>query len=199
VKSIADIDYFRNKEFATIRTPKQFLGFDELGVPGLGNNSSLTKLDIRYSRTVQRALNILRYGIVELCNNYLTYRGMEDKIGKFNILMRDVVSAEDSARVEDFITRMSLFDTLNNMVQGNEQYIDKAKLIWYVFHTVGIDVTEIGTKKLLSEIEKAKKGEDTESDKNPQPAAGGEDNGGGGFGGGFEGTDDDEDGGIIRG
>ena len=66
IKDIVDIEYFRNKLFAALKIPKAYLG-QEQDLPGGIGDSSLTRLDIRYSRTIKRIKSIISQGIKELC------------------------------------------------------------------------------------------------------------------------------------
>lgn len=157
VQSITDIDYFRNKEFATIRVPKSYLGFEE-ELPGSMGNNSLVKLDIRYARPVQKVQTIIRYGIEELCNNYLRYRGRKDDVGKFDIHMRLVVSSENAAKVEEFVTNMQVFDSTLQMMENYGDYIDKAKMFGTIINLVGVSPTDVGSKKFLSILQEIDKG-----------------------------------------
>jgi hypothetical protein len=166
VKSIVDIDYFRNKEFATIKTPKAYLGFEE-ELPGSLGNSSLVKLDIRYARTVQRAQNILKSGIKELCNNYLVYRGRPQDVDNFDVAMRSVTSVEDSTKVEDFMSHISVFDGLTTLLAEFGELIDKSKLFYYLFSMMGVTVSDISSKKMLKIIQAIEKGEPLPEDDNP--------------------------------
>lgn len=156
VRSITDIDYFRDKEFATLKVPKQYAGFDEQ-MPGSLGNSSLVKLDIRYARSVQRVQTIARYGIEELCNNYLRYRGRTNDVGKFNIRMRPLSTAESAERIEEHITSMQIFDSVQGMAEAYAPYIDKAKLFKSLLNLAKISPSDIASEefmKILDEMEK---------------------------------------------
>lgn len=148
VKAITDIDYFRNKEFATVKTPKAFLGFEE-ELPGSMGVTSLTKLDARYARTVQRVQNIIKEGVRELCNNYLAYRGKTDDQNKFHVAMRDVTSAEDAAVVEDVLARLQTLDTFTPLYETYGDFLDKGKVLLYLATMVGLDITNIGNEELI--------------------------------------------------
>lgn len=160
VKFITDIEHFRNKEFATIKTPKAFLGFEE-ELPGSMGNTNLLKMDLRYARTVQRAQNCLKAGIRELCNNYLRFRGRGEEVNNFEVVMRDVTSIEDSSMIEDLISRVGLLDSLGRLAEENDGLIDKTKLVIYALNLIGIDVSQVLTDDLLAKM----KNDDKVSDK----------------------------------
>lgn len=156
VKFITDIDHFRNKEFATIKTPKAFLGFEE-ELPGSMGNTNLLKMDLRYARTVQRAQNALREGIRDLCDNYLKFRGREKDMGNYEIIMRDVTGIEDSGLIEDLLQRVGLLDSICRVAEENEDIFDKDKLMVYCLNLIGIDVTEVAKDSFLKNFDKGVK------------------------------------------
>ena len=156
VRSITDIDYFRNKEFATIKVPKSYMGFEE-ELPGSMGNNSLVKLDIRYARPVQKVQTIIRYGVEGLCDNYLAYRGRVEDIGNFDINMKLVVSAENAAKVDEFVQNMQVIDSTANMNEMYASFIDKAKLFKTMINLIGLNPSDIGNEaflKMLSDMEK---------------------------------------------
>lgn len=146
VKSIVDIDYFRDKLFAALKIPKQYMGFDE-SMGALGNNS-LVKMDIRYARSVQRVQNIIINGITNLCNNYLAFRGRQSDIGKFIVKMRPLSTSEASNRIEEFATSMQTLESANGLIEEYGDYVDKAKLLISLLNLVGISPSEIASEEL---------------------------------------------------
>lgn len=110
-----DLDYFKDKLFAALRTPKAYFGFGE-DTAGM-MNTSLTQLDIRYCRTVQRLQTILAEGLKDLCLKYLemtrTRKALEE-LPDFRIIFTSVNSAEDSARAE---LKQKQMETLGAMIE----------------------------------------------------------------------------------
>lgn len=157
VRSIVDVDYFKDKEFAALKVPKQYLGFDE-ALSSLATNS-LVKMDLRYARSVQRVQTILINGIKSLCNNYLRYRGRNSDVGKFRVKMRPLSTSENMSRVEEFVTNMQAVDSVNGMMQEYGDYIDKPKMLKSLLTMIGISPSEIASEefaKILKEIEEGK-------------------------------------------
>lgn len=151
VRHITDIDYFKNKEFATLRTPKAFLGFED-EMPGTMGNASLLRMDIRYARTIQRVQNILRNGIEDLCNNYLRYRGRANDVGNFRVVMRDVTHTEDDAMLNELMQRLSLVDSVSRFASENDTLIDLPSMLNHVLTMVGLDVSKFAKGDLLKLI-----------------------------------------------
>ena len=113
VRDIVDIDYFKNKLFSGLKIPKALLGFEESLPGGLGDNT-LTRLDIRYSRSVKRVQNSLIVGIRDLCNIWLRLNnyGEEDK---FQVILQAPSTAEELGRLTELDMKMS---TINNSVRS---------------------------------------------------------------------------------
>lgn len=104
VSEMADLDFFDNQYYAALKVPKQFLGQSEDLPSGLGE-SSLTRLDIRYARTIQRIQKYLGIGIRKLLIWKFQLDNFENvynsnNIPKFSVCFRQVSSAEAIERAE---------------------------------------------------------------------------------------------------
>lgn len=157
VRSITDIDYFKDKEFATVKTPKVYLGFGDDSMNSLANNS-LVRMDSRYARSVQRVQNVMINGIKALCNNYLSYRGRKSDINNFTIKMRPLDTADTMNRIEELVTKLQAMDAMNGMTENYKEYIDRAKMFISMANLVGLSPSEIGSKELLQIIDEINKG-----------------------------------------
>lgn len=110
-----DLDYFKNKLFAALRIPKAYFGFGE-DTAGM-MNTSLTQLDIRYCRTVQRLQTILAEGLKDICLLYLKMTRTKkalDELPDFKIVFTSINSSEDQARAE---LRQKQMETLGSMLE----------------------------------------------------------------------------------
>ena len=154
VQSIVDVDYFTDKLFASLKVPKQYLGFAE-SLGSMGNNS-LVKQDLRYARSILRVQQILINGITDLCENYLKYRGRGSDIGAFKIYMRPLPTSETSTRVEEFVSNLQMIDSSSAFLDSYADYIDKAKWLKSMLNLANIDANEVATDKfkdILSALE----------------------------------------------
>ena len=117
LKDAIDLDYFKDKLFAGLRIPAAFLGFTE-SLPGGIGDTSLTRMDIRYSRTITRIQTILAEGLKDLCLIYLkltrTSKALEE-LPDFKIVFTSINSAEDMSRAELKQTQMS---TLQQIIEN---------------------------------------------------------------------------------
>ena len=163
IRSITDIDYFKDKEFATLRVPKVYLGFGDDAMSSLANNS-LLRMDARYARTVQRVQMIIINGITDLCKNYLNYRGRHSDAYNFTIRMRPLNTVDTMDRIESFMTSMQAFDSLNGFLETYNQYIDKAKVLKYTLNMVGMSPTEIASEEFMQILDEMEKGTYKESE-----------------------------------
>lgn len=123
IKNIVDIDYFRNKVFAGLKIPKAFLGFEEY-LPGSMGQSPLTKLDVRYARTVKRIQNTVRKGIKDILNMYLIDQGREGQVGKFDVVMTEPSSNEENERMEDMSKRVRVAESVMSLLINNKNTTD---------------------------------------------------------------------------
>lgn len=114
VKSIIDVDYFKNKLYAGLKIPKQFLGEDDGG--GFSAGTSLTKLDSRYARTIKRVQNAYIAGITTLINLFALDRGLTDHVNNFVIKMQSPSTTEDSERDETLSNRINIVGSLLDML-----------------------------------------------------------------------------------
>lgn len=167
VRSITDIDYFKDKEFATLRVPKAFIGFSDDNLSSLANNS-LMRIDARYARTVQRVQQIVISGIEDICNNYLLYRGRREDVGKFKIKMRPLDTVDTMNRIEEVSMQMQAVDSMVNFYDMYKPYIDKAKLFKAVTNMIGFTSDDIASKEFRQILQELEDGTYDE-DKHKQP------------------------------
>lgn len=144
VADLADIEYFKNKLFSGLKIPQALLGFEESLPGGLGD-STLTRLDIRYSRSVKRIQNCLIVGITELCKIWLELHN-RDSNAKFKVVLQAPSSAEELGRITEFNMKM---DTINGIVSNLSstygEFINVPKVFKVLFDTY-IDYPELSGK-----------------------------------------------------
>lgn len=112
VRDIVDLDYFKDKLFSGLKIPKAYLGYEESLPGGLGDNT-LSRLDIRYSKSVRRVQSALINGITDLCKSWLAVNGRLDEDLEFTISMATPSSAEELSRLSEISMK---FDTISNMM-----------------------------------------------------------------------------------
>lgn len=110
VKSIADIDYYKNKIYAGLKIPRQYMGEEADG--GLAGGSSLTKLDARYARTIKRIQTTYIEGITTLINLFALDKGLSSHVNNFTIKMVSPSTIEDQERDESLDNRVNIVSNL---------------------------------------------------------------------------------------
>lgn len=115
-----DLDYFKDKLFAGLRIPAPFLGFTE-SLPGGIGDTSLTRMDIRYSRTITRIQTILSEGLKDICLLYLkltrTKQAFEE-LPDFKISFTSINSSEDTSRADLKQTQMNTLKIVLDTLKG---------------------------------------------------------------------------------
>jgi len=142
LKDAIDLDYFKDKLFAALRIPKAFLGFSE-DSGGL-INTSLTRMDIRYARTIKGIQSIAAEGLKDLCLKYLEFTRPESvlrELPDFKIVFTSINTEEDNQRCE---TKQVQIETLGKLLES--------------FENLGIDVA--GTTELRNSLIKEWLGSD---------------------------------------
>ena len=181
LRDAVDLDYFKDKLFAALRIPKAFLGFSDEGTGGM-INTSLTRMDIRYARTIRGIQNVLAAGLKDLCLKYLKLTRPEstlEELPDFKIVFTSINTEEDSQRNE---TKKVQIETLDKLLE--------------TFENMQVSVADIPELRnaLIKEyigsdyLEIIKEAEKNGLNSNPMPT----ENGGNSFGGdSFGGTTDD--------
>ena len=98
-KSLIDIEYYRDKLFASLKAPKQFFGFTDDST-GFNGGTSLTIISSRYGKSVKRGQNAFIQTITDLINIILYDRGMISYINKYALKMTEPVTQEQIDRKE---------------------------------------------------------------------------------------------------
>lgn len=156
VRDIVDIDYFKNKLFSGLKIPKALLGFEESLPGGLGDNT-LTRLDIRYSRSVKRVQNALIVGISDLCNVWLRLNGRENEVSKFKVVLQAPSTAEELGRLTEFSMKMStISEIVSTLSNTYGEYINIPKVFKVMFdkYINYPDLAEALDPELASAIQK---------------------------------------------
>ena len=164
VKDITDLDYFNNKFFAGLKIPKAYLGFEESLPGGLGDNT-LSRLDIRYSRSVRRIQKPLIQGIKDLCILWGESNNRVIKDSDFDIIIQAPSSSEELSRLAELDMRINSIDRVASSISGIiGEYVNMPKIFSILFESY-IDYPEL-KDDLLKEIKRGVKARD--KDMNPE-------------------------------
>ena len=134
VRDIADIDYFNNKRAGALKIPRQFLG-DDGGENSLGNGGSLTRMSIRYARTIRRIQQSYIRAITQLLNLFFLDKGL-DYVNKFEVKMASPSTQEDLERNELIESNASVVDTVMSFFESLESSTQKEALEHMLRHVL---------------------------------------------------------------
>lgn len=152
VRDIVDIDYFKNKLFSGLKIPKALLGFEESLPGGLGDNT-LTRLDIRYSRSVKRVQNSLIVGIKDLCKIWLRVNNYSND-ADFKVVLQAPSTAEELGRLTEMDQKMStISSSVRTLSEAFGEYLNLPK-VFKVFFDQYINYPEL-KEKLNLELDEA--------------------------------------------
>lgn len=152
VRDIVDIDYFKNKLFSGLKIPKALLGFEESLPGGLGDNT-LTRLDIRYSRSVKRVQNSLIVGIKDLCKIWLRVNNYSND-SDFKVVLQAPSTAEELGRLTEMDQKMStISSSVRTLSEAFGEYLNLPK-VFKVFFDQYINYPEL-KEKLNPELDDA--------------------------------------------
>lgn len=126
IKTNSQLDYFRDQLLASLGVPKQLIYGDESGSL---INTSATRQDIRYLRTIQQFTSILSLGLEDIFKDYLSLIGKDLRKISLKVKFVHLNSEEALQRIEYEQTKQEALDravtSLNNLGINfeNGQYI----------------------------------------------------------------------------
>lgn len=128
VKDIADIDYFKNKLYSSVKVPKQFLG-DTDDATGFNGGTSLSIVSSRYAKTVKRIQATMKQAITDIINILLIDRGLDSYVNKFTIQMQEPVTQEELDKRDSLSSEIQITDDIMRMLGDIEDPIIKLKML----------------------------------------------------------------------
>lgn len=169
IKDIVDIDYFKNKLFAALRIPKAFLGNEESVAGGIGNQS-LTRIDIRYARTVNRIKSILKSGIKDMLDFWCSVTGHSNWIDLYEVQTSKIATADEGDKREELLADIEVVNTLADLFGENK---DNRKILEIIIRDVlGMDKVWDTVEEFLKEQEEEQDGEAGESNNTEEKGEG---------------------------
>lgn len=126
-KSLVDLEYFRDKLFASLKVPKQFFG--QTGdSTGFNAGSSLTIISSRYGKTVKRLQGVVCELVTDIINLFLIDRGMTNYVNKFKIKMQTPVTQEEIDKRTAIDNRLKYVGDVMQQLNDIEDKIIKLKI-----------------------------------------------------------------------
>jgi len=123
IKDLADLEYFKQKQFAALRMPPAIFGMES--VPGIGSSGSLAKMDIKYARAVKKVQRVIVRGVTDIIDRYNELYG---KTPTYSVKIIKVSSSEDIERYEEISARVQAVSAVFDGISDSEGKLDKSKL-----------------------------------------------------------------------
>ena len=170
VKSLADVDYFRNKLGGSLRVPKQYLG-DTDDATGFNGGTSLSLISSRYAKAIKRIQNSVIQMITDAVNIMLIDKGLDSYIGKFQIKMQTPTTQEEKDRKDAQGATINMIQDIMNLLDGTEieNASAKLKILKSLLSNVisDSDIIQIITDEIENLEALENEGEDTTDDEGP--------------------------------
>ena len=131
INGIVDIEYFRNKLFASLRVPRAYLGGDEYSSVKFG----LSQLDISFSRLIKRLQRAVLNGLTDLTRIHLMLKNIDprDARNDFTLMMTPPSTLDQEQKLETLNLSLDIAmklkqvgDMLNIDEQAMAAYIQRA-------------------------------------------------------------------------
>ena len=124
-KSLADIEYYKQKLAGGLGIPLAFLESTSGDGGGLSSGTALTKLDNRYARSVKRIQMAYIAGITTLLNIFAIRKGLTEYVNSFSVRMLSPSTIEDADRDEQLDNRVRITNDLLSIITSQEDAYPK--------------------------------------------------------------------------
>ena len=158
VKSLADLSYYQDKLFGSMRVPKQFFGVTDEG-GGFSGGQSLSIISSRYGKMVKRIQNTIIQALTDAINLLLLDRGLTTYVNNFTIRMQAPTTQEEVDRRENLSSKVGLTRDVMDMLSEIQTPETKLKILKSLLSNT-ISNTEV-TNLIQEEIDKLENPEET--------------------------------------
>lgn len=181
VKSLADLDYFKNKFFGALRVPKQYFGDTDDGA-GFNGGQSLSIISSRYAKMVKRIQHTVLQALTDAINLMLLDKGLDGYVNKFELHMVPPTTQEEIDRRDNLSSKIQIASDIMNTLSDVEDVIAKIKILKSLLSSIVTDNDIIQIlQDYIEELEKQAEEEeqdaydelDSESDSDSEPSFGG--------------------------
>ncbi len=147
VQGIADLDYFRNKLFASLKIPKAYIGGDEYSSARYG----LAQVDIAFARSVQRLQRAVINGITRMGQIHLSFLGKDPTKAEnqFQIMMSPPSTLDQEQRMEALDLSLTLSMKMKQI--GEALGLDDQALNAYIQKTM-LGLTPYDLSRITAQI-----------------------------------------------
>lgn len=128
VKSLADLDYYQNLLYGSLRVPKQYFSQTDDST-GFNGGTSLTIISSRYAKMIKRIQNTMIQAITDAINLMLIDKGLDSYVNEFTIHMVIPTTQEEIDRRENLSNKVQLTSDIMNMLSDIEEPQAKLKIL----------------------------------------------------------------------
>lgn len=128
VKGLADLDYYMNKFYGSMRVPKQYFSQTDDST-GFNGGSSLSIISSRYAKMIKRIQNTVTQAITDIVNLMLLDSGLDNYVNNFSIRMQSPTTQEEKDRGENISSRIQLVRDVMDLLTEIEDPIVKLKIL----------------------------------------------------------------------
>lgn len=169
IKDIADIDYFTNLFYGSLRVPKQYFGFTDDGA-GFNGGTSLSIVSSRYAKEIKRIQNTITQALTNVINILLIDKGLNSYVNQFTIRMLAPTTQEELDRRDNLSNRLQtirdIIDIVSNDIEDSatKLKIEKSMLSTVITNEEVIQLMDDEIKRLENkedEEEPQQEGEET--------------------------------------
>ena len=157
VTGLADIDYFKNKYFGSLRIPKQYFGETD-DATGFNGGTSLSITSSRYAKMIKRIQNTLIQAITDVINILLIDKNLNSYINKYQLHMQPPTTQEELDRRDNMSTKVGIATDIMNLLDSIEDSDAKLKILKSLLSNI-VDDNEI-INIIQEQIEKIEKSND---------------------------------------
>jgi len=156
-KSLADIEYFRDRMFGALSVLKQYYGFTEDGA-GFNGGQSLSIISARYAKTVKAMQNAMIQAITDMVNLMLIDKELDEYVNQFQIRMLPPITQEELDRRENLSNRLAVIQDTVTLLDGIEDPVIKLNIVKALLSTAMVDDEVISL--IQEQIDELKSGEE---------------------------------------
>lgn len=128
IGELADLSYYQDKYFGSMRVPKQYFGVTDDNA-GFSGGQSLSIISSRYAKMIKRIQNTMLQMLTDAINLILINTGNESYINKFNLRMQPPTTQEEVDRRDNLSSKVSLVSDIMNTLSDIENVSTKLKIL----------------------------------------------------------------------
>lgn len=161
VRDIADIDYFKDRFYSSMKIPKQFMG-DTDDAAGFNGGTSLSIISSRYAKTIKRIQAAMTQTLTDAINILLLDRGLDSYVNKFQLRMQSPVTQEELDKRDNTSAKVAISDDILRIIGDSvEDDLTKLKITKSLLSTAitNSEVIEL-LQEYISEVEQQREDEE---------------------------------------